>query len=130
VKSYLFVYGTLKGAHRETHWLLGDARYVASGSIAGTLYDLGRYPGVRRTRRAGRVAGEVYELVGRDVERRLAKLDRHEGSEFRRTRVLAHLSDGRRRKAWAYVLADKPPTGAREIRTGVYHKSRYAGRAA
>ena len=122
VKSHLFVYGTLRRKDGQTHGrLLAQARFVAPGSISGTLYDLGRYPGVHRSRgRDGRVAGEVYELVGPDLDRRLAALDRYEGSEFRRTGVLVQMKDGRRQRAWAYVLADAPPRGAREIRSGVY----------
>ena len=129
-KPYLFVYGTLRRDHQRTHRLLGDTRFVAAGSIAGRLYDLGKYPGVRKTSRRGRVSGEVYELIGPEVDRRLASLDRYEGSEFRRSRVVVELSDGRRHPAWAYVLVDEPPKSAREVQTGVYHKRKPAGRAA
>ena len=118
VKPYLFVYGTLRRGHPETHRLLGDARFVAAGSISGRLYDLGRYPAVSKAKRTdGRVAGEVYELMGPDVDKRLARIDRYEGSEFRRSRVVVQLTDGRRHRAWAYVLAGAPPRGARPIQT-------------
>lgn len=131
MKPYLFVYGTLRRGHLQARRVLGDARFVAPGSISGTLYDLGKYPGVRRTAsRDGRVAGEVYELIGFDVDRRLAGIDRYEGPEFRRSRVVVQLRDGRRHRAWAYVLADAPPSGAREIRTGAYRKRKRASRAA
>jgi gamma-glutamylcyclotransferase (GGCT)/AIG2-like uncharacterized protein YtfP len=117
MKPYLFVYGTLRSGHSDTHRLLGNARFVASGSISGTLYDLGSYPGVHRTkRRHARVAGEVYELIGSDADRRLRNIDCYEGAEFRRSRVLVQLNNGRRHRAWAYILADAPPSGAREIR--------------
>lgn len=116
MRPYLFVYGTLRRQHPETHRLLGAARFVASGTISGRLYDLGRYPGVRKTnRRATRVAGEVYELVGPDVERRLCNIDKYEGSKFRRSRVVVQLKNGQRHYAWAYVLVDAPPRSAREI---------------
>jgi gamma-glutamylcyclotransferase (GGCT)/AIG2-like uncharacterized protein YtfP len=130
-KPYLFVYGTLRRDHQRTHRLLGETRLVAAGSIAGSLYDLGKYPGVSRTsRRGGRVSGEIYELIGPDVERRWANLDQYEGSEFQRSRVMVELKDGRRLRAWAYILVDEPPKRAREVRTGVYHKRKRAGRAA
>jgi gamma-glutamylcyclotransferase (GGCT)/AIG2-like uncharacterized protein YtfP len=130
-KPYLFVYGTLRRDHQPTHRLLGATRFVAAGSIAGRLYDLGKYPGVSRTsRRGGRVGGEIYELIGPDVDRRLANLDRYEGSQFQRSRVVVELRDGRRHPAWAYILVDEPPKRAREVRTGVYHKRKHAGRAA
>ena len=131
MKPYLFVYGTLRRGHPQADRLLGDTRFVARGSISGTLYDLGKYPGVRRTtRRDTRVAGELYELIGADVNRRLANIDRYEGPEFRRSRIVVQLNDGRRHRAWAYVLADAPPSSAPEIRTGVYHRRKRAGRAA
>jgi len=47
-----------------------------------------------------------------------------------RSRVVVELDDGRRHRAWAYVLAVALPKSAREIRKGVYHKRRPAGRAA
>lgn len=131
MKPYLFVYGTLRKGHAQTHRFLGDARFVAPGSMSGTLYDLGKYPGVRRTGgHEGRVAGEVYELVGTDMDRRLANIDRYEGPEFRRSRVIVQLNDGRRHRVWAYLLADGPPSDAREIPTGVYNRRKHAGRAA
>jgi len=123
MKAYLFAYGTLRKGHAETHRLLGEARFVAPGSISGTLYDLGTYPGVCRTRgQDRRVKGEVYELVGSGVDRRLAAIDRYEGPEFRRARVVVRLDDGRRPQAWAYLLADAPPNDAREIPTGDYNR--------
>lgn len=74
----------------------------------------------RTTRQQARVAGEVYELIGRKIDERLAALDRYEGSEFQRIRVVVHLADGQRHRAWAYVLAAKPQWDAREIRSGIY----------
>ena len=131
MNPYLFVYGTLRRNPSGTHRLLGQVRFVARGSISGRLYDLGKYPAVSKTAgRDGRVTGELYELTGSDVDGRLAKIDRHEGSEFRRCQVLVRLDDGRRRRAWAYILAGAPPRGAQEIRTGVYEKRGHSGRAA
>lgn len=129
--AYLFVYGTLRQGHPRTHRLMGETRLVSRGSVAGTLYDLGKYPGLFKTSgRAGRVSGEVHELLDAELEGRLAELDRYEGREFRRARVAVRLRDGRRRWAWAYVLAGQPPRGAREIRGGVYPRRKKAGRAA
>jgi AIG2-like family. len=100
---------------------LGDARFVAHGTVSGTLYDLGTYPGLHKTRNAQeRVRGELYELPGPDAERRLSILDQYEGAEFERARVLVRLANGRRHRAWAYVLADRPPKGTRAIPKGAY----------
>ena len=124
VRPYLFVYGTLRQTHRHTHQrLLRPARFIARGSIFGTLYDLGQYPGVHKTsRRIGRVAGELYELTGEDLGGRLAALDRYEGSDFYRARVLVQLQNGGRHFAWAYILANGPPQGAPEIQSGVFRR--------
>ena len=127
MNQYLFVYGTLRRGYARAHRLLGEACFVSKGTVSGKLYDLGEYPGLRKTSRAdGRVGGEVYELPGPDAEQRLAILARYEGAEFQRARVLVRLNNGRRHRAWAYVLADKPE-GMRPIPTGVYVKSKTRG---
>jgi gamma-glutamylcyclotransferase (GGCT)/AIG2-like uncharacterized protein YtfP len=117
VTALLFVYGTLRRDFPRTHRLLGDARLVGLGTLAGTLYDLGRYPAVVRPGRAGaRVAGEVYVLD----EAQLAALDRYEGDAYVRAEAHVPLDDGRSVTAWVYVLAGEPPAGARELPDGVY----------
>ncbi len=117
----LFVYGTLRRNHAHTHRLLGDARFLGLASIGGRLYDLGAYPGVCSTSHTdARVSGELYDLTGADVDERLATLDRYEGHEFRRVRVIARLDDGRRLEAWAYLLAEPPPPEAHELPAGIY----------
>lgn len=57
----LFVYGTLKRqGPGEPHRLLRGARFVSPATVGGTLYDLGRYPGlVRKARDGQRVFGEL-----------------------------------------------------------------------
>ncbi|MEA2625910.1 MAG: hypothetical protein QOD06_1955 [Candidatus Binatota bacterium] len=120
MKEYLFVYGTLRRRHAEIHErFLRTERFVAEGTISGTLYDLGRYPGVHRMRGGrARTDGELFEL--RDVAATLAALDEYEGSGFRRVRVSVRLDGGRRQRAWAYLLVEAPPAHAREITSGVY----------
>lgn len=128
MNHYLFVYGTLRRGYARAHRLLGDARFVSKATVSGKLYDLGKYPGLRKTSRGdGRVGGEVYELAGSDAEQRLAILDRYEGAAFQRARVLVRLINGRCHRAWAYVLADKPPEDMRPIPNGVYGKSKTRG---
>jgi gamma-glutamylcyclotransferase (GGCT)/AIG2-like uncharacterized protein YtfP len=122
VKPYLFVYGTLTKSHPRLHErLVGAARYLGRGTIAGTLYDLGRYPGAFRNRkRQSRVTGELYELEGPDIRGRLRALDRYEGAQFKRSRVKVRLSNGDQRLAWAYLLAEAPPGNARPLPSGIY----------
>jgi gamma-glutamylcyclotransferase (GGCT)/AIG2-like uncharacterized protein YtfP len=72
---HVFVYGTLRkgGRHDIARYDPAPER-VADASIAGTLYDLGAYPGVVLGG-AARVYGEIYRIVPA-VE---AALDRLEG---------------------------------------------------
>ena len=124
----LFVYGSLKrDAPAKRHRLLRDARFLNVASMAGTLYDLGRYPGVvRDSRRRGRVFGELYEIPDEVAQKALRALDGYEGSEFDRQRVYVTLRDGKRRVAWAYVLRKRPPKSARRVDSGRYQRKRGA----
>lgn len=123
----LFVYGTLKRrAPRRQHPLLRDARYLASASIRGALYDLGEYPGLIRTSRdRQRIAGELYALPEETATEMLRVLDRYEGREYVRRRVYVTLSNGKRRAAWAYLLRHRPRSAAR-VQSGRYSLRRGA----
>ncbi len=60
---HVFVYGTLrKGGRNDVTRYSPAPRYVAHGHVAGTLYDLGSYPGVVLGG-PGRVAGEIYAIT-------------------------------------------------------------------
>jgi gamma-glutamylcyclotransferase (GGCT)/AIG2-like uncharacterized protein YtfP len=123
----LFVYGTLKRSPPgKRHPLLKDARFVDVASMSGSLYDLGRYPGVvREPKDRGRVFGELYEIPDDHAHRALRAVDKYEGSEFVRQRAYVTLRDGKRRSAWAYVLR-KRPRSARPVDSGRYARNRGA----
>ena len=70
---HLFVYGTLRSGGGAAG-LLRDGRRVGTGTVAGTLYDLGRYPALVPDGR-GAVEGEVWRCPA-DA---LARLDEYEG---------------------------------------------------
>lgn len=58
----VFVYGTLRrGEANDITRLLPPPRFIGFGQIAGTMYDLGAYPGVRLGG-SSIVFGEVYEI--------------------------------------------------------------------
>jgi gamma-glutamylcyclotransferase (GGCT)/AIG2-like uncharacterized protein YtfP len=122
----LFVYGTLKrGASNEGRRLLRGAEFVSRVSTTGSLYDLGRYPGlVRRPASKDRVFGELYRLPDDSGDRILRELDVYEGNEFVRRRVYVMLPNGRRRLAWAYILRRRPPHAARHVHSGRYPSRR------
>jgi len=60
---YVFVYGTLrKGDDNDITRLQPATRYIGEGFTAGTMYHLGRYPGVVLGG-SGEVRGEVYAIT-------------------------------------------------------------------
>ena len=59
---HVFVYGTLRaGGSNDIRRFRPAPRWVGQGTIAGTLYDLGAYPGMALGG-GGRVVGEVYAV--------------------------------------------------------------------
>ncbi|HMO38185.1 MAG TPA: gamma-glutamylcyclotransferase [Saprospiraceae bacterium] len=99
---YLFVYGTLmQGLGAPVgRYLHRHADFVGTGWLAGTLYDLGAYPGVVHDPAAPtRVHGQVWRL--HDQETVLARLDAYEGllpeapesGEYRRAIVPVHCGE-------------------------------------
>jgi gamma-glutamylcyclotransferase (GGCT)/AIG2-like uncharacterized protein YtfP len=118
--AYLFVYGTLRSQmndplHRllETH-----AVQLGTGTFQGKLYDLGRYPGVIRSRRnTDRVIGEIYRFS--DPQQAFEILDEYEGHRFKRKRVTIIQEDGKSITSWIYLYA-RSVTRRALIRSGDY----------
>lgn len=110
--KHLFVYGSLLHAatgHRAVDVLLRrDVRDAGAASIAGRLFDLGRYPGALKARDGARVHGRLlYVKRPRHVLRVLDRYEdyrvrRPQASEFLRASVNALLADGGVRAAWVY----------------------------
>ncbi|HZN55795.1 MAG TPA: gamma-glutamylcyclotransferase [Candidatus Polarisedimenticolaceae bacterium] len=108
---HLFVYGTLMAGEERSHHLaaLGMTDCVPA-RIAGSLLDLGAYPGLRVDGAGGTVEGELYSIP--DPRRLFEVLDPIEtfrgfgaaGSLYRRAIVLARLGGGSA-PAWSYVYA-------------------------
>lgn len=76
---YLFTYGTLKSGLTppEVAAILRRLTSLGTGIVLGTLYDLGRYPGLRLDG-AGEVLGEVFEFQDPAI---LKALDAYEGCD-------------------------------------------------
>ncbi len=71
---HVFVYGTLRrGGRNDIARFRPEPFHVADAVIAGTLYDLGAYPGLVLSGR-GRVVGEIYRIES-EVEAALDVLE-------------------------------------------------------
>lgn len=132
--AHLFVYGTLtRAADGEAMGagprlrLRAETEFVSAATLAGDLYDLGRFPGfvesVAGRPARGRVHGELLRL--RRAATTLRWLDDYEGVDpnggdgglYRRVLRAAHLVSGRTVEAWVYLYLRDVPTW-RRIETG------------
>jgi gamma-glutamylcyclotransferase (GGCT)/AIG2-like uncharacterized protein YtfP len=111
----LFVYGTLMRASRHpfARRLAMESRFIGRATIGGTLYSLGRYPGlVEDAPQNCRVHGEVFRLK---YARSFTWLDLYEGCgpdwphphEFERKMLPVRLLDGGEMLCWTYVYKGK-----------------------
>ena len=86
---------------QTAHRLLARrAKFVADGHVAGTLLDLGGFPGIVAGR--GRVRGEVWRLDAPNAPEVLRTLDEYEGYNFERRATVATLASGRRVRVLVY----------------------------
>ena len=124
--EYLFVYGTLMSTagHPMGQRLAREARRVSAASIAGRLYDLGKWPGlVDSDSIRDRVHGEVYQIANPASFR---WLDAYEGileagatpSEYARVVRRIRLENGGEIAAWVYlyqwdIVSARPVPGGR-----------------
>lgn len=88
--------------------LAQSARHVGAARIAGRLYHLGRFPGLKEARSASdQVEGDVYDL-GEDAEKILQEMDAYENAEsppptpYERELASVILADGRVLRTWVY----------------------------
>ena len=83
MSDLLFVYGTLKrrSRHPMARRLAASARHVGAATIAGRLYNLGRFPGLKPPQYPDdRVYGDVYDL-GENAASILKEMDAYENAE-------------------------------------------------
>src|SRR5262245_46669483 len=119
-QEYLFVYGTLRRAHRSlmSQWLARNAEFSARGTYRGKLLNLGRYPGAIPSRDASdSVVGDLYSLGAGGATLRL--LDSYEGNEFCRKKAAISVKNGKSLSAWIYIFRG-PVSGLPVIRGGNY----------
>ena len=118
----VFVYGTLRrGGSRAIEDHFPSARQIACGSISGTLYDLGAYPGLRLHGEC-RITGEIYQID----ELVLNALDAYEGfypdeserSDYQRHTVNVTTADDRTVACEIYEIREPLTLGCPEIPGG------------
>lgn len=110
----VFVYGTLRrGDCRDLAVHYPGAKFLASGWIAGELFNLGEYPGARLGGTA-RIIGEIFELP----EATLRQLDAMEGDEYTRGLVPVSREDGTVSACWVYEVAERVGSGCPQIASG------------
>ncbi len=109
--DHFFFYGTLIPQYAPPHLrdILAGFHFIGDGSLPGTLYDFGNYPGaVFADSSPSRVYGRVYRAACDDLL--LAELDRYEGydqlspdgSEYIRRRRNVTLANGDVVECWMY----------------------------
>ena len=112
-EEFLFVYGTLRKDSDSpmAHILEGCCEYMDKAHIRGTLYDLGRYPGVLiGPGQDDQVYGEVFRLI--DREQALLALDEYEECAphsptphlYHRRKFTAETESGPTVSCWVYVF--------------------------
>ncbi len=111
MSEFLFAYGTLQPglAPEQVADVVCELVNVGKGSVPGTLYDLGSFPGaVLESNSSRRISGMVYRLpVGADILPRFDEYEEHypespEASQFIRTLCSVQLTDGRILECWVY----------------------------
>jgi len=126
----VFVYGTLRrGEERHPALLRHAVKGGEAATTAGTLLDLGPYPGLIVDGPGGSVTGELYASA--DPDALFAELDEVEtfrgfgvlGSLYRRALVRVRTTEPHATLAWTYVYAGSR-TGARVIASGDWRSGR------
>jgi gamma-glutamylcyclotransferase (GGCT)/AIG2-like uncharacterized protein YtfP len=116
---HVFVYGTLRRHGRNDIARFRPAPvFVGEASIAGTLYDLGAYPGVVLGG-AGRVKGEIYRIEP-EVEAALDRLEEvadDDSGEYVRRQVRVAFG-ARRLDCLVYEIHPTRIVGCRVIESG------------
>lgn len=79
MEERVFVYGTLKRGYSMGNWLNDNAEFLYEGAVLGHLYNLGGFPGYKRSvedREPMEVQGEILKVTSKEV---MDRLDQYEG---------------------------------------------------
>jgi gamma-glutamylcyclotransferase (GGCT)/AIG2-like uncharacterized protein YtfP len=101
--AILFAYGTLRRGAPMHGLLEGRTHWIGFASVAGSLVNLGAFPGLVPPKASGdRVQGDLFAIAEAQREALLDALDRYEGASFERVEQTVDGPDGPVR-AWLYV---------------------------
>jgi gamma-glutamylcyclotransferase (GGCT)/AIG2-like uncharacterized protein YtfP len=118
VGDWIALYGSLmRGLAGMVQLGIGDRlRFVGPCLVAGELFDLGRYPGMRHG--DGRVVAELYALLDVRIVQNLDEFEDYAPSRPRQSSYLREyvtLIEPADAEAWVYVYNDVPDASARII---------------
>jgi gamma-glutamylcyclotransferase (GGCT)/AIG2-like uncharacterized protein YtfP len=92
---HVFVYGTLrKGQANDINMLQPPPEFLGSAQVCGTLYHLGRYPGLLLHPDGQNISGEVYAISG-PLERKLDEIESlypQETDEYFKRQIVVHVN--------------------------------------
>jgi gamma-glutamylcyclotransferase (GGCT)/AIG2-like uncharacterized protein YtfP len=128
MSEHLFTYGTLQPdlAPDEIAHVVRRLEVIGKGTVRGTLFDLGSYPGAVIDRASPRrIAGTVFRLP--EDSGIMRKLDKYEGynpesphtSLFIRRVHPVHMTNGQVLECWIYEYNGRPDH-ASIIESGTY----------
>ena len=123
-KLRLFVYGTLQphAGTRMGRWVAERMISAEPASVPGSIRAVrggnGWFPALVPAGTGARVSGTLCELALRPGD--LARLDRYEGREYRRTAMPVRTAGGRRHRAAIYLWRIALPKDAPPILSGDY----------
>jgi very-short-patch-repair endonuclease/gamma-glutamylcyclotransferase (GGCT)/AIG2-like uncharacterized protein YtfP len=107
----LFVYGTLIPGLEPPSMshIVQQMAVLGDATVGGTLYDLGRYPGIALDT-GNTIRGKLVQLASAEHWRALDAYEgcprpEAEGALFQRVRCIAHTLDGRETPCWVYIYA-------------------------
>lgn len=125
----LFIYGSLHTASNPFHRLLKQkAKKIGEGTVAGSLYFIGRYPGAVMSKDGKKIYGSIYLLEDIKLLDELDKYEEYnplqpEHSLFIRKAVTVTDKEGSNHRAWMYVY-NRDVTDKQLIKGGNYHEFR------
>lgn len=127
VERHVFVYGTLRqGGDNDITRLRPAPRYVGAAMVAGTMYDLGRYPGVILGGES-QVVGEVWRIDA-ELERVLDEIEElypQQSDEYAK-RLVAVSVDGQTLQCVVYEINPLYVSGKNVVRGGDWSVGRWA----